>query len=201
VSREQAWEIGGPPEAAASGHALTGTGADRPGDDPTVTAALPANRTAMNTDDVEILTEWTEADVESIIARQFEAITMAEREAARAPRHVRAGQVYIVARALRRRGRPRRALPVLVVQNNMLNMLEPTTMVVRLTTRPPARWRDHSVSLRAAETGLRKDAVALCHQAMTILQTDCKRLVGTISPPSLRRVTAVLRCCLDPRFP
>jgi mRNA-degrading endonuclease toxin of MazEF toxin-antitoxin module len=151
---------------------------------------------AVNTNDIELVTEWTEADVQDILARQFDAIALAEQETAAAPHGVRAGQVYIISRVPRPLGRPRRALPVLVVQNNTLNTLEPTAMAVRLTTQPPARWRDYSVPLLGTETGLRKDTVALCHQILTVSQTDCKRLIGTIDPPSTRKVAERLRWCL-----
>jgi mRNA interferase MazF len=150
----------------------------------------------VNTNDIEILTEWTEADVQDILARQFDAITMAEQETTAVPHGVRAGQVYIVSRVPRPLDRPYQALPVLVVQNNTLNTLEPTAMVVRLTTQPPARWRDYSVPLPGTETGLLKNTVALCHQILTVPQTDCERLMGTIGPPSMHKVAEMLRWCL-----
>jgi mRNA-degrading endonuclease toxin of MazEF toxin-antitoxin module len=155
---------------------------------------LGAARSAQEVPAVEseIFTEWTEADVDAVIARQFDAIDAAEQEAISLPRGVHAGQVY----TLRRSPDRHRPVPVLVVQNTTLNTLEPTTMVVRLTTQPLPRWRDYSVALPAAETGLQKDAAALCHQILTVLQADCERLMGTVSESSLQKVAERLRWCL-----
>lgn len=86
--------------------------------------------------------------------------------------------------------------PVLVVQNDQGNRFSPTVIVLALTSQlQKARLPTH-VTIRAEQTGLTRDSVAMAEQIRTL---DKKRLgerIGRLPEEEMRRVDEALRVSL-----
>lgn len=71
-------------------------------------------------------------------------------------------------------------------------------IVVPLTTsRRQLRSGGSAVVIKADESGLREDSVALCHQVTTIDRGKFGALAGTLSSDAVQRVNGGLMAALD----
>jgi mRNA interferase MazF len=88
--------------------------------------------------------------------------------------------------------------PVLVVQDDLLtdSRLQ-TVMVVPLTTNLKRAEAIGNVLLRASETGLRRDSVALVCQVMTVDKEFFTDLVGSLPRRVQPRIDSGLKLALD----
>ena len=79
--------------------------------------------------------------------------------------------------------------PVVIVQNDRLNETRlRTTVVVPLTSNLRASQINGNVLLRARETNLPQDSVALAIQITNVDKRDLRDLVGSVSARQLRAI-------------
>ena len=82
--------------------------------------------------------------------------------------------------------------PVLVVQNDQGNRFSPTVIVLALTSQlQKARLPTH-VSIRAGETGLSRDSVAMAEQLRTLDKRRLKERIGSLPLSTMRKVDGAL---------
>lgn len=87
--------------------------------------------------------------------------------------------------------------PVLVVQNDQGNRFSPTVIVLALTSQlQKARLPTH-VTIRAGETGLSRDSVAMAEQLRTLDKRRLGERIGKLPAEEMLRVDEALRVSLD----
>lgn len=86
--------------------------------------------------------------------------------------------------------------PVLVVQNDQGNRFSPTVIVLALTSQlQKARLPTH-VTIRAEQTGLSRDSVAMAEQLRTLDKQRLGPRIGRLPAEEMRRVDEALRISL-----
>ena len=86
--------------------------------------------------------------------------------------------------------------PVLVVQNDQGNRFSPTVIVLALTSQlQKARLPTH-VTIRAGETGLSRDSVAMAEQLRTLDKRRLGERIGRLPEEEMLRVDEALRVAL-----
>jgi mRNA interferase MazF len=86
---------------------------------------------------------------------------------------------------------------VLVVSWDAINSGLRSPIVCQVTRTERERSLPTHVALSAGDGGLEHDSYALCHELVTLDETDLRRPLGMISPTSLLEVEAALRRALD----
>jgi mRNA interferase MazF len=90
--------------------------------------------------------------------------------------------------------------PVLIVQEDLLTSSRlASVMVVPLTSNLERAKAVGNVLLESAESGLRRDSVALVCQLLTVDKTFLDELIGSLSRRTMQLVDAGLRLALDLR--
>jgi mRNA interferase MazF len=86
-----------------------------------------------------------------------------------------------------------RSRPCVVVQNDVSNRFASTTIVVPLTDARNIVHRSPIYVLAAKnDGGLKKDSFVLCDQIRTVDQQRFRRMIGILSPETMRRVDEAL---------
>ena len=88
--------------------------------------------------------------------------------------------------------------PVLVVSRDALNDFAPIVIVVPITGREHKRqlYPTHS-EIKAGESGLAKDSVALCEQVRAISKNRLTKRVGRVSVEIMQKIETALRIAMD----
>ncbi len=113
---------------------------------------------------------------------------------------VRRGDIVIVDLDPTRGSEQRGTRPCLVVQNDVGNENAPTTIVVPFTTAADDEAYPFEVLVRADDSPLRQDSVALCSQLRTIsIEHRVTEVVGAIPTDRLAAVDEALEYSLGLR--
>ena len=86
--------------------------------------------------------------------------------------------------------------PCLVVQNNLGNHFSPTTIVAAVTSTPKKEY-PFFVKVNHGEGNLPKDSIVMLNQLRTIsIQHRISKIMGTVSPETMRKVDLALKASL-----
>lgn len=81
--------------------------------------------------------------------------------------------------------------PALIVQNNIANEYSPLFSVAPITSQQNAMYRVE-VEIRAPEGGLKKDSLVLVNQIRMIDRSRLIRLLGKVTPATMKKVEEAL---------
>lgn len=102
---------------------------------------------------------------------------------------VKQGEVYIIDFGIPAGSEPGYRRPCVVVQKNLLNRSALRTTTVCLLTSNLARAAiPHNILLKRAETGLKRDSVAVATQIATLDKGSLESAVGKIPMVKLRKL-------------
>ena len=108
----------------------------------------------------------------------------------------RRGEIHLVAFDPTMGAEIRKTRPALVVQNDIANQYSPITIVAAVTSSVGGRRYLTEVLVRAPEAGLSVDSIVLLNQIRSIDRRRLVRRLGTVAPPTMRRVERALRLSL-----
>jgi mRNA interferase MazF len=115
---------------------------------------------------------------------------------------VKRGEIWWADLAEPRGSEPGGRRPVVIVQDDLLTASRlQSVIVVPLTTNLGRARAAGNVPLGAAETGLKRDSVALVCQVLTLDKDFFDEPVGSLSKRTLRSLDDGLRLALDLRAP
>ncbi len=89
--------------------------------------------------------------------------------------------------------------PVLIIQNDLGNQHGTTVIVAALTAQPKKPTMPTHVSVPTGEGGLWRDSMVLAEQVRTLEKTRLIRLLGSVSPETMRQVNQALSVSLAMR--
>ena len=105
---------------------------------------------------------------------------------------VRRGEIYYVNWFPGRGSEQAGTRPALIIQNDVGNQFNSTTIVAAISTRQ-ARAYPFQVAVTAGESGLPRDSIVKCEQIQTIDQTRLGRLVGALEAEKVSEVDFALQ--------
>ena len=113
---------------------------------------------------------------------------------------IRRGDIVLVELDPAKGSEQRGTRPCLVVQNNVGNENAPTTIVVPFTTSYGDELYPFEVLVRADESHLREDSVAMCSQIRTVsIEHRITTVLGSIPDERMREVDTALEYSLGLR--
>ncbi len=87
----------------------------------------------------------------------------------------------------------RKTRPALILQNDIANRHSPLTIVSAITSQFEEPLYPTEVLLKAREGGMRKDSVILLNQIRSVDRRRLVRLLGSVTPGTMRRVDRALQ--------
>jgi len=114
----------------------------------------------------------------------------------RSVNYPRRGEVYLVNFDPVVGAEIRKTRPGLILQNDIANRDSPLTIVAAITSQFQEPTYPTEVLLKAGEGGTTKDSVILLNQIRSVDKRRLVRLMGKISPESMRRVDRSLQISL-----
>ena len=87
----------------------------------------------------------------------------------------------------------RKTRPALILQNDIANRHSPLTIVSAITSQYEEPLYPTEVLLKAREGGMRKDSVILLNQIRSVDRRRLARLLGSVTPETMRRVDRALQ--------
>jgi len=113
---------------------------------------------------------------------------------------IRQGDIYWIDLDDAKGSEPGYRHPHVVVQNNVFNGSNISTVVVcALTSNMKRAAAPGNVLLKKGEANLKKDSVANITQLVTVDKADLIERIGTLSPPRVREIVAGIRLLIEPR--
>ncbi len=113
---------------------------------------------------------------------------------------IRRGDIVIVELDPTEGSEQRGTRPCLVVQNNVGNENAPTTIIVPFTTSFDETLYPFEVLVRAAESHLQEDSVAVCSQLRTVsIENRINTVIGSVPPDRMDEVDIALEYSLGLR--
>ena len=91
--------------------------------------------------------------------------------------------------------------PVVIIQNDTVNLHSPTVIVAAITTRRKKPGLPIHVPISAEESGLRQDSVVLTEQVRTLEKSRLTRHLGTLTPEAMKRLDHALGLSLGTNTP
>jgi mRNA interferase MazF len=107
------------------------------------------------------------------------------------------GEIYLVAFDPTIGHEIQKTRPALVIQNDVSNEHSPITIVAAITSqfRTPPHPREVPIST-GAKTGLSKPSAVILNQIRSIDQTRLQKRMGSLYPPTMRRVDEAIKISL-----
>lgn len=87
--------------------------------------------------------------------------------------------------------------PVLIIQNNILNIHAPTTIIAPITSKIYTKNYPTNVQFFSSTSGLKKESTILLNQIRTIDKERIIRKIGEIDFEIMKRVNIAIKVSLD----